>query len=148
MPSSVDLLHRQFIEGRIGRRGFLKGAVALGLTAGAAQSLIAGAAQAAPKKGGRLRAGLAEGSSTDSLDPGSYTDIYMLSIGFATHNTLTEINPEGELVGDLAESWDASADAATWTFKLRKGVEFSDGKTLTARDETTYPAYPASRNTG
>ncbi len=134
MPSNVDFLHRQFIEGRIGRRGFLKGAMALGLTAGAAQSLLSGPAQAAPKKGGRLRAGLAEGGSTDSLDPGSYTDIYMITVGFATHNTLTEINPEGELVGDLVESWEASADAATWTFKIRKGVEFSNGKTLAAGD--------------
>lgn len=134
MSGSVDFLHRQFIEGRIGRRSFLKGAVALGLSVGAAQSLLAGAAQAEPKKGGRLRAGFAEGSSTDSLDPQTYTDIYMLSVGFATHNTLTEISPEGELVGDLAENWEASADAATWTFKLRKGVEFSNGKTVTARD--------------
>jgi peptide/nickel transport system substrate-binding protein len=58
----------------------------------------------------------------------------MLSAGFATHNTLTEINPAGELVGDIAEGWDASDDAKEWTFTLRKGVEFSNGKTMTAQD--------------
>ena len=35
---------------------------------------------------------------------------------------------------ELAESWEASADAATWTFKLRSGVEFHNGKTMTAED--------------
>lgn len=35
---------------------------------------------------------------------------------------------------ELAESWEASKDAKTWTFHLRKGVEFHNGKTLTARD--------------
>ncbi len=134
MSKNVDFLRQQFVAGRIGRRDFLKGATALGISLVAAQSLLAGTAQAAPKKGGRLRAGLAEGGTTDSLDPQTYTDIYMMSIGLATHNTLTEINPAGELVGDVVEGWDASPDAKTWTFKLRQGIEFSNGKSLTAED--------------
>jgi peptide/nickel transport system substrate-binding protein len=134
MPNGVDLLYQRLIEGGIGRRDFLNGAAALGLTAAAAESLLVGRAQAAANKGGRLRAGLAEGGTTDSLDPQTYTDIYMISVGFASHNTLTEINPAGELVGDVTETWDASDDAKTWTFKLRQGIEFSDGKTMTAKD--------------
>ena len=115
----------------IGRRPFLQGAsaVALGLGLGAT-----GAFAAAPKVGGTLRAGIAEGSTTDTLDPALYTDIYMIAVGFATHSTLTEIAPSGELVGDAAESWEASDDAVTWTFKLRPGVTFSDGRKLTAED--------------
>ncbi len=121
----------------IKRRDFLQGATALGLAGAAMPSLLATPAQAAAKKGGRLRVGLAEGSSSDSLDPQTYTDIYMISLGFGTHNTLTEINPEGELVGDVAESWEASHDAKAWTFKLRQGIEFSNGKTMTAEDVIT-----------
>ena len=34
----------------------------------------------------------------------------------------------------LAEEWGASDDAKTWTFKIRKGVEFHNGKELTAED--------------
>ncbi|OQA47377.1 MAG: Glutathione-binding protein GsiB precursor [Chloroflexi bacterium ADurb.Bin325] len=34
----------------------------------------------------------------------------------------------------LAESWEASADGLTWTFKMRQGVHFHDGKTLTSND--------------
>jgi peptide/nickel transport system substrate-binding protein len=118
----------------IERRDFLTGAAALGLAGVSIPALISGAARAAPKRGGLLRVGLAEGGTTDSLDPQTYTDIYMLSVGFGTHNTLSEISPAGELVGDVAQSWEASADAATWRFKLRKGIEFSNGKTMTAED--------------
>ncbi len=116
MSKNVDFLRQQLAAGRIGRRDFLKGATALGISAIAAQSLLAGTAQAAPKKGGRLRAGLAEGGTTDSLDPQTYTDIYMMSVGFASHNTLTEISPAGELVGDVAESWEASHVAKSGSF--------------------------------
>ena len=120
------------------RRDFIGGASAAGLAASVGGGLSLSFAPSAhadtPKSGGTLRLATQQGSTSDSLDPQTYTDNYMLSVGFATHGTLTEISPEGELVGDLAESWDSSADAATWTFKIRKGVEFSDGKTLTADD--------------
>ncbi|MCL5775434.1 ABC transporter substrate-binding protein [Limibaculum sp. FT325] len=117
------------------RRRFLGGTAALGLAAGLGGLALPLPGHAAePKKGGRMRVGMAHGSTTDSLDPATYTDTFMLSVGFATHGTLTEITPEGELVGDLAESWEASPDAKVWTFRMRKGVEFSNGKTLDADD--------------
>ena len=112
------------------RRGFMASTAALGLAAGVGMK----AAKAEPKKGGLLRVAMAEGSTTDTLDPANYTDTFMLSVGFATHGTLTEITPAGDLVGDLAESFEPSDDAKSWVFKLRQGVEFSDGKTLTADD--------------
>ena len=34
----------------------------------------------------------------------------------------------------LAEEWDASDDAKVWTFKIRKGVEFHNGKEMTPAD--------------
>jgi ABC-type transport system substrate-binding protein len=40
----------------------------------------------------------------------------------------------GKLQGDLAESWDVSADAKTYTFHLRPGIKFSDGSPITADD--------------
>ena len=115
----------------IDRRRFMAGTAALGAGAAAMPGMLL--AQT-PSKGGTLRAGIAEGGTTDTLDPQSYTDIFMISVGFATHSTLTEINPAGDLTGDAAESWEGSSDASTWTFRLRKGVTFSDGKSLTADD--------------
>ena len=49
-------------------------------------------------------------------------------------NRLTEVSNEGELIPELAESWEASSDATEWVFDLRKGVEFHNGKTLNADD--------------
>ena len=69
------------------------------------------------------------------LDPAQTLDSYMINVSAGQlRNNLTEISPEGTLVPELAESWEATPDAATWTFKLRKGVEFHNGRTLKAAD--------------
>lgn len=44
------------------------------------------------------------------------------------------VTPEGGIENRVAESVEASADAKTWTFKIRKGVEFHNGKPVTAED--------------
>jgi peptide/nickel transport system substrate-binding protein len=49
-------------------------------------------------------------------------------------NNLAEVDANGRIVPELAETFEPSADAKTWTFKLRKGVTFSNGKPLTAED--------------
>ena len=42
--------------------------------------------------------------------------------------TLTKIEPSGEVSPLLAERWTVSADQKTWTFHLRPGVRFQNGK--------------------
>jgi peptide/nickel transport system substrate-binding protein len=130
----LDQLRMALRSGRISRREFLQAAAALGLAAPLATGLLGQPVRAEPQKGGLLRLGIAGGSTSDSLDPATYAEIYLLSLGFATHNTLTEILPDGQLVGDLAESWESSPDARVWTFRLRRGIEFHHGKTLDAGD--------------
>lgn len=39
-----------------------------------------------------------------------------------------------EVIPDIADTWTVSADGRTWTFTLRKDVNFADGHPLTARD--------------
>jgi peptide/nickel transport system substrate-binding protein len=39
-----------------------------------------------------------------------------------------------KVIGDLAKSWEASADGLTYTFKLHEGVTFHDGSALTSAD--------------
>ncbi len=122
-------------EGRIGRREFMARALACGMALPAATALLSGTAMAdMPKRGGRVRVALGLGSTTDSLDPATFNDTYMQVVGFGFRNCLTEVSNEDELLGELAESWEASPDAATWTFELRKGVEFHSGKTLDSGD--------------
>ena len=119
-------------NGRISRREFVRGASALGVAAALPGVLTT--AQAAPNKGGTFTIGLGHGSTTDSLDPGTYENDFTISAGFARYNYLTEIDNKGELIGELAANWDVTADARTWTFQLREGVEFHNGKTMTSED--------------
>ncbi|MBW7969793.1 ABC transporter substrate-binding protein [Bradyrhizobium sp. BR 10289] len=44
------------------------------------------------------------------------------------YETLTKINEDGSTSPLLAESWTASPDLKTYTFKLRKGVKFQNGE--------------------
>lgn len=118
---------------KLNRRGVLKGATALG-----AAALILPAsmrsAKAAPKKGGILRMGFGHGNTSDSLDPGTWDNVYVQVFAQARHNYLTEIASDGQLVPEIAESWEGADAAATWRFNIRKGVTFHSGKALTAED--------------
>ncbi len=135
--SKLAVLKEQFKNGTLSRRQFMEGAAALGLTVSAGALLAAEASAATPHKGGRLRLGLGHGSTTDSLDPSTYANDFTNVLSNTLGNQLTEISPSGELIPELAESFEATPDAKTWTFKLRKGVEFHNGKSLTADDVVT-----------
>ncbi|MGI9406669.1 MAG: ABC transporter substrate-binding protein, partial [Hyphomicrobiaceae bacterium] len=130
----VEHLIESLKAGRMSRRDFMQGAIALGVTVHAA-TMMADQALAAPKKGGHVKMGLAGGSTTDQLDGATHSDSFMIMLGHgAVFDCLTEVTADGKLVGELAESWEASADAKTWTFKLRKGVTFHNGKSFGADD--------------
>ena len=122
-------------QGKISRREFMRRASVLGL-AGAAPLSVLGtsSAYAAPKKGGVLRMGLGGGSTDDTLDPGTITASVNQVFSYSIRNSLIEIAPDGSLVGELAKSWEGSNGAKDWVFKLRRGVEFHNGKSLTAND--------------
>ncbi len=128
-------LERAARDGRVSRREFLSQATALGLTLAAASTLADKAALAAtPKKGGSFRVALDDGNTTDSMDPATYESTFQITMAHTHRNYLTEITTDNVVGPELAESWDASDDAAEWIFKLRKGVEFHNGKTFDADD--------------
>jgi len=130
----IKFLQRLVAENRLSRRKFLSTTMAMGVGA-MAPALYSEAARAAPKRGGRLRQGLTGGATSDVMDPGKILDSYMINLQFGQlRNNLTEVAANGELAGELAESWEANADATQWIFKIRKGVEFHNGKTLTSQD--------------
>jgi len=115
---------------QISRRGLLKTGVAAGVLAATGLPL-----RAAPKKGGRLRMGLSGANTSDTFDARTHSDIFMIATAQgAVFESLTEVAADGSLVGELAESWEASPDAKVWTFNLRKGAEFHNGKAFGADD--------------
>ena len=116
------------------RRDFMTRAAAMGITVTAATAMWEQAAAQAPVKGGHLRLGIAGASTTNSLDPSPWSDTFMVMVGYSTRGSLVELGPDGALRPEIAESWSASPDASVWTFNLRKGAEFSNGKTVTAQD--------------
>lgn len=131
MKQLYDLLE----QGRISRRDFLKHVAALGVTASIIPTIKPHLVNAAtPKKGGRFRAGLTGGSSTDSLDPATITDYMVICIDRQIRNNLVEIDPKFNPIPELAESWEATTDATQWTFKLRQGIEFHNGKVFDSKD--------------
>ncbi len=133
--SELKELQRLLTNGQLTRREFLARVSALGLMAAVSPALLSKPAQAStPKKGGRLRLGLAGGSTTDSMDPATIPDAMPMNLNWQLRNCLVEIDHNGNTVPELAETWEASADATKWTFKLRNGVEFHNGKTMEAED--------------
>jgi len=135
MNRHMQYLATQAAAGKLSRREFLGKAAALGFTAVSANLLLSSAAKAAgPQKGGTIRLGLQGGSTTDSLDPALVTNTVGLMVTRLWGETLVELADDGGIEGKLAESYEASADAQTWTFKLRQGVAYSNGQNVTADD--------------
>lgn len=129
-------LQRAAFGKRISRRDFMRRATALGVSTALATGVLSKAGYAQePKKGGKFIIGLGHGATTDSLDPGTYPDSMTGVCGWgAPSNSLTEMDEAGNIVPDLAESFEPSDDAKSWVFKLRKGVTFHNGKDVTAND--------------
>ena len=122
-------------SGRITRREFVARVSAMGLTAAVAPSLLVKAVRAdAPKKGGRFRLGVQGGNTADNGDPALITNTFMQVYNYTTRNNLVEVDHTMSPVPELAESWESTPDARKWVFKLRRGVEFHNGKTMDAED--------------
>ena len=115
---------------RISRRGLLRTGAAAGVLAASGLPLFAQA-----KRGGRLRVGLNGANTSDSWDGRTHSDLYMIaSAQGAVFDSLTEVAADGSLIGELATDWEATPDAKTWTFNLRQGVTFHNGKAFGADD--------------
>ncbi len=135
MNEQLTHMTKQVTAGKMTRREFMGKAAALGVSAAVASTMFSGAARAAgPKKGGDLKLGLQGGESTNSLDPATYASSVPYMNGRHFGDTLVEVAPDGTIEARLAESVEGSADAKVWTFKLRDGVEFHNGKTMTSED--------------
>ena len=52
----------------------------------------------------------------------------------AIFSGLVKLNTDLEVVPDIAEGWEVSADGTIYTFRLRDDVRFHDGRPVTAQD--------------
>jgi len=69
-----------------------------------------------------------------NLIPLLSTDSASSDIAGLVYNGLVRYDKNLKIEGDLARSWDVSADGLTITFKLRRGVKWHDGAEFTSRD--------------
>lgn len=68
------------------------------------------------------------------LDP-IWTTAYMSrNHGYMIYDTLFGTDEKGVIRPQMVESWTESPDHRLWTFKLRKGLEFHDGKPVMPED--------------
>ena len=74
----------------------------------------------------------ASSADATTLDPHNTTDTQSDQVIWMVYNALIRYDPQMNIVGDLAESWEMSEDELTWTFHLREGVRFHDGSPFTA----------------
>ncbi|MFD1911023.1 ABC transporter substrate-binding protein [Halodurantibacterium flavum] len=136
MNDELKYLLSRTVRGNLSRRHFLGRATALGLTSAAASTMLTTAVRAdGPRKGGTLRIGMQGGGSTDSLDPALAANQVTFQLLRMFGEPLVELDPSGEgLEMRLAESVDSTPDARVWTFRIRQGVTFHDGTTMTPDD--------------
>ena len=135
MKDQLEYLAGRVTAGKMSRRAFIGKATALGVSSTVASTMFAEAIEASgPVKGGTFRMGIQGGESTNTQDPALYASHVPLAGGRQWGETLVEVTSTGDLDPLIAESWEGSADAKTWRFKIRQGVEFHNGKTVTAED--------------
>ena len=73
-------------------------------------------------------------SEPTSLDPQLLTDSAGFNVSAMVYEGLVRLNEKNEIVPAGAESWNVSDDGKTWTFKIRQGMKWSNGDTVTAND--------------
>jgi peptide/nickel transport system substrate-binding protein len=68
--------------------------------------------------------------SYESFDQNFYTSMW----GWAIYDPLITVDKNANFIPSVADSYSLSADGLTWTFKIHKGITFSNGDPLTAAD--------------
>lgn len=136
--------HQMMEDGRMDRREFLRVATILGMTAGAAYAMVGlpqpaeaaghgglpfGADDPNAKSGGILKVAM-EIQKMDDPATYSWTEVSNQSRHVLEFLTLSGVDNITRPM--LSESWEASEDLKTWTFKIRKGVKWHNGDELVA----------------
>ncbi|WAP68179.1 ABC transporter substrate-binding protein [Jiella pelagia] len=130
----------ELLAGRLDRRSFLRHGSRVGLSLAfmAAAMKTAGfdpigsALAQSGTPGGTIRIALIAPSGI--IDPVTVADQYGLLVLQQVGDFLVMDGPDLVLQPMLATEWSPNEDGTVWTFKLREGVKFHDGRTMTADD--------------
>jgi peptide/nickel transport system substrate-binding protein len=139
-PHRVGVLHSD-----VPRRRVLTGLAGVGAVAGAG-SLLAACSSSTPKpsasgsqskrKGGNLQVGMTGGSSSDTLDPHQSITYLDGARAQALYDPLVQLGPNAADIQYLLASEISPRDAkgTQWVIRIRPGIKFHDGTSLTATD--------------
>jgi len=122
----------EYRAGRLDRRAFLRYAAVLGMTSPLLGALAPARARAAVSPGAVVTVGMPVPAGL--IDPLTVADTGSICLLSQTGEYLAVSDPALQLQPALAQSWLPNADGSVWTFKIRRGVKFHDGRTLTAAD--------------
>jgi peptide/nickel transport system substrate-binding protein len=157
-PVHLDLVEA-YAQGRISRRDFVRRGVVIGLSIPMMSSIIAACGSdnggssggttgtggtAAPGTSGAPAGSTSPGKAGGSIkiaaqkpvsvDPVAMQDLGGYGIVAQVFEFLATLGDNGEIAPGLAESWEPNEDGSVWTFKLRQGVKWQDGKDFTSAD--------------
>jgi peptide/nickel transport system substrate-binding protein len=128
----------ELLAGRVDRRAFLRYGSVMGLGLPAMGSLLAGIGSVASSParaasaGGTIRVGV--NAPTGAIDPLTVDETGGLVMLAQCGEFLVLSGQDLVLKPALAESWTSNDDGTVWTFKIRQGVKFNDGQTMSADD--------------
>lgn len=127
------------VDGRVSRREFLRHGSVLGLSMplmgrilGVAGMGLGASALPARAAGGTLR--VAQTVPAASIDPVQIADGGGITVLSQVAENLVLSASDFTARPLLAESWSPNEDGTVWTFKLRRGVKFHNGREMTADD--------------
>jgi peptide/nickel transport system substrate-binding protein len=131
----VLLTRQQLLKGAAGAAA---GFTVLGLAGcGGGEEGAPGGETAAgePRRGGVLQIAISDtGGPKESLDPAVQTNVNDGIYTDLIYDALTVADENFEVHPVLAESWEPNSDVTEWTFNLRQGVTWHDGKPFTSKD--------------
>jgi peptide/nickel transport system substrate-binding protein len=140
-PDPHNAVVDDLLAGECDRAGFIKRATMFGLSVpamsaalvAAGEAPVAFAKQTRGRAGGRLRVGLTP-IPKGNLEPWTYQETAALQLGGISGEFLNRTQADLTISPELAVSWKPNANGSEWTYKIRQGVKFANGKPLTADD--------------
>lgn len=131
-PESRRDFLRQAVNGAalLGAAGFLGACGASSAT----PSTSSQPAKNAPKRGGTITHAGSGGSSSDTLDANACVNVIDFTRAPSLYDTLVETNADYVPEMHLAEEITPNKNATEWTIRVRKGIQFHNGKDFTIDD--------------